>query len=62
MGLIHINGKAGADDGYYDGSTSERACKPEYVPTLNEQKRGVDLDAAKLNTRDQNLGVPAWSP
>lgn len=53
MKLIYINGKAGVDDGYYDGATSERACKPQYTPTLLEQKRsGVDVRLAMLNTRD----------
>lgn len=52
MTLIYINGAAGMDDGYYDGTTAERACKPGYVPTLLEQKFGVDMNAAKLNTRD----------
>lgn len=50
--LIHINGRAGVDDSYYDGSTSERARKPLYVPSLLEQKPGVDYAAAKLNMRD----------
>jgi hypothetical protein len=53
MKLIYINGRAGVCDGYYDGTTSERACKPSYVPTLVEQKPGVDMNAARLNTRDR---------
>ena len=52
MKLVEINGKAGLDDGYYDGSTSMRACKPVYVPSLHEQKAGVDLKEAAFNTRD----------
>lgn len=53
MKLVAINGKAGFDDGYYDGTTSQKAAKPDYVPDLIEQRIWVNLDAAKKNMRDR---------
>jgi len=58
MKLIHINGRAGLCDGYYDGRNVERARKPVYVANLIEQKAGVDMNAARLNTRDEPCVEP----
>jgi hypothetical protein len=54
MKLIHINGRAGVCDGYYDGRNVDRAIKPGYVANLIEQKTGIDMRAAQMNTRDDD--------
>lgn len=49
--IIEIDGKPVFDTGYYDGSNVYKAIKPEYTPSLIEQRKGVDLAIVAANTK-----------